>query len=106
MMIRFVILFASIAINGSTIPAAAAQCTSSHEIAATRMRWAAVRSRFDGAADHEAACRAYATSFYESVTTRQEAGGCIRDEEYNRDITALDSEIDAFNDLLSTQCGG
>lgn len=106
MMIKLAVLLVPFMINGSIIPAATAQCMASHEIATTRMRWAAVRSRFDGAANHEAACRAYAAAFYESVTTRQAAGGCIRGEDHDRDITELDSEINAFNDLLSSQCGG
>jgi hypothetical protein len=34
------------------------------------------------------------------VTTRQAAAGC------NGDGGALDSEINAFNDLIATRCGG
>ena len=101
MMIRLVILLTLATINASTIPAAA-QCESPAAIAAARTHWAAVRSRFSDAADHEAACRAYAASFYESVTTRHAAAGCTG----YPDITALDSEINAFNDLLATKCGG
>jgi hypothetical protein len=54
------------------------------------------------ATDREAACRVYAASFYESVTTRQAAAGCTGDA----DITAIDADINAFNDLLATRCGG
>jgi len=61
-----------------------------------------VRSQLTKATDHETACRAYAASFYESVTTRQAAAGCTGDAV----ITALDSVINAFNDLLATKCGG
>ncbi|MBT1514053.1 MULTISPECIES: hypothetical protein [unclassified Bradyrhizobium] len=102
MMIRLAILLASATINASTVPAAASQCVSPPAIAAIRAHWAAVRSQLSKATDPEAACRAYAASFYESVTTRQAAAGCTGDA----DITALDSEINAFNDLLATRCGG
>jgi hypothetical protein len=105
MMIRLAILLTSATINASTIPAAASQCASPTAIAATRTHWAAVRSQFSTATDHEAACRAYAASFYESVTTRQTAAGCTRDADREHHIIALDSEINAFNDLLATKCG-
>ena len=82
--------------------AAASQCASPPAIAAIRTHWAAVRSQLSKATDHEAACRVYAASFYESVTTRQAAAGCTG----SADITALDSEINAFNELLATRCGG
>ena len=102
MMIRLAILLTSATINASTVPAAASQCASPTAIAAIRTHWAAVRSQLSKATDHEAACRAYAASFYESVTTRQAAAGCTGDA----DISALDSEINGFNDLLATKCGG
>jgi len=102
MMIRLAILLASAIFNASTLPAAASQCASPTAIAATRTHWVAVRRQFNNATDHEAACRAYAASFYESVTTRQAAASCTA----GADITVLDSEINAFNDLLATKCGG
>jgi hypothetical protein len=100
MMTRLAILLTSATITASTIPAAASQCASPTQIAAVRSHWAAIRSDFSRASDHEAACRAYATSFYEMVTTRRAVAGCVGDT----DITALDSEINAFNDLLATRC--
>jgi hypothetical protein len=102
MMIRLAILLASATINASTVPAAASQCASPTAIVSIRTHWAAVRSQLNKATDHEAACRVYAASFYESVTTRQAAAGCTG----GADITALDSEINAFNELLATRCGG
>jgi hypothetical protein len=102
MMIRLAILLTSATINASTVPAAASQCASPPAIAAIRTHWAAVRSQLSKATDNEAVCRAYAASFYESVTTRQAAVGCTS----GADISSLDSEINAFNDLLATKCGG
>jgi hypothetical protein len=102
MMIRLAILLTSATIIASSVPAAASPCTSPSAIAATRTHWAAVRRQFSKTTDREAACRAYATSFYDSVTTRQTVASCTGDA----DITALDSEINAFNELLATRCGG
>ncbi len=102
MMIRLAILLTLATINASTVPAAASQCASPTAIAAIRTHWAAVRSQLNKATDQETACRAYAASFYKSVTTRQAAAGCTG----NADITALDSVINGFNDLLATRCGG
>jgi len=90
------------AINASAIPAVGAECTSIKDIDASRSRWEMVRSQPAKPADKEKTCRAYATSFYESVTTRQAAVGCTG----GADISSLDSEINAFNDLLATKCGG
>ena len=105
-MIKIAILLTSATLNASTIPVAALQCASPTAIAATRTHWAAIRNRFNNATDQAAACRAYAASFYESVTTRQELASCIRDTGHDEEIAALDSEINAFNDLLATKCGG
>ena len=102
MMIRLVILLTSVTISASTLPTAASQCEALTAIAANRTHWAAVRSQFNKATDREAACRAYAVSFYETVTTRHAAARCTGDA----DITALDSEVNAFNELLATRCGG
>ena len=100
---RILVLVASAAINASTIPAVAAECTSIKDIDASRSRWEMLRNQAVKAIDKEKACRAYATSFYESVTLRQVVAGCA---DGGRNLPALDSEIDSFNDLLATKCGG
>jgi hypothetical protein len=99
---RIILLIASAAINASTIPALAADCTNK-DIDASRSRWATLRSQGADAAGSEKACRAYAASFYESVTLRQAAADCVDRE---RNLAVLDSEINAFNDLLAKKCGG
>jgi hypothetical protein len=66
------------------------------------MRWATLRSQQANAADNEKTCRAYAASFYESVTLRQAAARCVDRE---RKLAVVDSEINTFNDLLATKCG-
>src|SRR5215831_4738990 len=100
---RILVLIASAAINASTVPVVAAECTSIKDIDASRSRWELLRNRPAKAADKEKLCRAYATSFYESVTLRQAATRCADGE---RNLAVLDSEINAFNDLLATKCGG
>jgi hypothetical protein len=104
-MMKFALLIASAAINAMSIPALASECISTTDIAASRTRWASVRNQPVGATDSERICRAFATSFYESVTTRQAAASCMRSNDRQRDLAALDSEIDAFNTALASKCG-
>jgi hypothetical protein len=100
---RIAVLIASAAINASTVPSLAAECTSNKDIHASCTRWATVQSEPAGAADKEKNCHAYAASFYESVVLRQVAAKRVDGE---RVLAALDSVINAFNDLLATKCGG
>lgn len=100
---RMIGLVVSAAINASTIPAVAADSVSNKDIDAARTRSATVRSQLGGAADSEKACRAYAASFYQSVTLRQAAAKYAEGE---RTLALLDSVINAFNDLLATRCSG
>ena len=100
---RIAILIACAAINASTIPAVAAECTSNKGIGGSCARWAAVQSQSANAADKEKSCRAYAASFYESVMLRQAAANRV---DGARVLVAIDSVINVFNDLLATKCGG
>jgi hypothetical protein len=97
---RIAVLIASAAINVSTISAVAAECTSNKEFCA---RWAAVQGESADAVSKEKTCRAYAASFYESVTLRQMAAQRVDGAQV---LAALDSVINAVNDLLATKCGG
>jgi hypothetical protein len=90
---KIIIFIASAAINASTIPAVAADYTSNKYIDASR-------TRLDN--DNEKICRAYAASFYESVVMRQAAASRVDGE---RVLAALDSVINAFNDLFAPKCG-
>jgi hypothetical protein len=100
---RIAVLIASAAISASTIPAVAAECTSNKDIDASCTRWATVQSQPANAAEKEKSCRAYAASFYQSVMLRQVATQRV---DGARVLAALDSVINAFNDLLATKCGG
>jgi hypothetical protein len=98
---RIIVLIASAGIIASTNPTVASECTPNKDIDASRTRWATLRSQPANAAENEKTCRAYAASFYESVTLRQAAARCVDGE---RNLAVLDSEINAFNDLLATKC--
>lgn len=100
---RLIVLIAFAAINGTIVPALASECTSKQDVSASRTRWAMLRKQAADVADIEKTCRAYAASFYETVTLRQAAAKCVRSEQ---ELVALDSEVNAFNDLLATKCGG
>jgi hypothetical protein len=100
---RFAVLIASAAVNATTIPAVAAECTSIKGIDPSCARWATVQSQPANAADKEKSCRAYAASFHESVMLRRAAAHRV---DGARVLAAIDSVINAFNDLLATKCGG
>ena len=94
------------AVIGASTSAAASGCTSNSDLATSRARWTTVLSRPTNASDGEADCRLYAGSFYGLVTLRQDAASCTSGADRDRKLAALDSDIDAFNDLLATKCGG
>ena len=100
---RIAVFIASAAINATTIPAVAAECTSNKGVDASCARSAMVQSQPANAADKEKSCRAYAASFYESVMLRQAAAHRV---DGARVLAAIDSVINAFSDLLATKCGG
>ena len=99
---RITVLIASALISASTIPGLAAESTLNKNVDAAHAVSATVHSQPANAADNEKTCRAYAASFYESVMLRQAAAG-RGDGAWV--LTALDSVINAFNDLLATKCG-
>ncbi len=99
---RITVLIASALINASTIPGLAAESTPNKDVNAARAVSATEHSRPIKAADNENTCRAYAASFYESVMRRQAAIGRVDGEPV---LTAIDTVINAFNDLLATKCG-
>lgn len=99
---KITVLIASALINASAIPGLAADSTSNKDVNPALAVSATVRGKPANATDNEKICRAYAASFYESVMQRQAAAGRV---DGARVLAALDSVIDAFNDLLATKCG-
>ncbi|WP_128970472.1 hypothetical protein [Bradyrhizobium tropiciagri] len=98
---RISVLIASAALHASTIPSLAAECTNK-DIDAFCTRWPTEQSQPVDAEDKGKSCRAYAASFYESVMLRKVAASRV---DGARVLAALDSVIDAFNDLLAAKCG-
>jgi hypothetical protein len=98
---RITVLIVSALINASTIPGLAAVSTLNKDVDAARAVAATVRSKPDDAADNEKTCRAYAASFYQSVMRQQAAAGHV---DGARVLTAIDSVIDAFKDVLAKRC--
>ncbi|WP_426409723.1 hypothetical protein [Bradyrhizobium ganzhouense] len=99
---RSAVLIASAAIIAATVPSLAAECTSSKDVDSFCKRWPMVQAGRLNTEDKEASCRAYAASFYESVMLRQMAANRV---DGARVLAAIDSVINAFNDLLATKCG-
>ena len=99
---RITVLIASALINASASPGRAAEPTLNKDVNPALAVSATVHGKAANAADNEKTCRAYAASFYESVMLRQAAAGRV---DGARVLTALDSVINAFNDLLAMKCG-
>jgi hypothetical protein len=55
-------------------------------------------------AHNEEDCHSYTTNFFEAVTARQAASFCKDGIDRVRILELIDSEIDAFNDLIATLC--
>lgn len=106
-MIRLIVFFALLTMNASTpLAAFASQCDLSREIAASRARREDLRQQLLNTTNHEASCRAFTAAFVESVMARQAAATCGKEAGREADVNALDSEIDALNDLLAIRCRG
>jgi hypothetical protein len=99
---RITVLIASALINASTIAGLAAECMLNKDVDGARSVSTNIQSKSANVADNEKTCRAYAASRYEPAMLRQAAGGQVDGAPV---LTALDSVINAFNDLLGTECG-
>jgi hypothetical protein len=76
------------------------------DLASARGRWAATRLSHIDAAHAEKTCHDCTITFYEAVTVRQTASICERSTDRRRlDLVLLDTEIDAFNNLIVEHCG-
>jgi hypothetical protein len=104
-MLRIIIVAVALLIHPPlTAGAGMSGCSQLSDLSTARLRWAAVRkSRVDP--DHsEESCRSYRSNFFEAVTTRQAASICRDGSDRSRTLELLDTEIEAFNDLIATQC--
>jgi hypothetical protein len=103
-----VMLVVALLIELPTTAAAAdgSNCGQATELAAARVRWAAVRQSRGDTPNNEKSCRAYSTYFYEAVTVRQAVSICKDGVGRQPLLDVLDAEIDAFNNLIAARCGG
>ena len=104
-MLRIIIVAVALLIDSAvTAGAGASGCSQLSDLSATRLRWAAVRKSHVDPGQSEESCRSYRPSFFEAVTTRQAASICRDGGDRSRTLELLDTEIEAFNDLIATQC--
>jgi len=82
------------------------RCGRASEVPTAHVRWEAARLSPADPGLREKNCRAYGIQFYEAVTVRQAISACRDGLDHRRDLQLLDSEIEAFNQLIATQCGG
>jgi hypothetical protein len=92
------------------VPATAAKveayCSQSSQIAAARVRWTVVRQSNVDPAHRDESCRAYGNKFFEAAKARQDVAICEEGVDRQRALEMLDAEIDAFNNLIASQCAG
>jgi len=106
-MLRIIILAVALLIDPAlTAAAGMSGCSQLPDLSAVRLRWAAVRKSPVDPGHSEQSCRSYRSNFLEAVTTRQVASICRDGADRSRTLNLLDTEIEAFNDLIATQCGG
>ena len=101
-MSRIVLFAIALLINAATVcEAETSYCGQVSELAAARFRWAAARqSRIDPVQTEKDIL------FFETVTARQAVSICRDGIDHQWDLALIDSEIDAFNNLIAAQCGG
>ena len=106
-MLRIATLFVAIlTITVKVSNAEAAYCGKRFDIDSARNRWAAARQASANPAHYDETCRSYGTQFFEAVTARQAVSNCGDGDKRQRTLEILDSEIDAFNNLIAAQCSG
>jgi hypothetical protein len=72
---------------------------------AARIRWANTRQTAPRSEEPAQICRAYGNEFYEAVEARHAVSQCEGGAARQKDIDALDAEIEAFNSLIAIHCG-
>jgi hypothetical protein len=106
-MLRIIILAVALLIDpATTARAGMSNCSQLRDLSAARLRWAAVRKSRVDPGHSEESCRSYGSNFFEAVTTRQAASFCSDGVDRQRTLELLDAEIEAFNDVIATQCSG
>lgn len=81
-----------------------AYCSQVYEGAVTRLRWAVAHQNTPDAAQIEGSCVIYRDQFYDAAVTRQTASRCEDSGIRQQTLSALDAEIEAFNELIAAHC--
>jgi hypothetical protein len=106
-MLRIIIFAVALLIDPAlTAGSEMSRCRQLPDLSAARHRWTSVRKEPVNPAHNEESCRSYRTNFFEAVTTREAASLCREGIDRQRNLDLLDLEIEAFNDLIATQCSG
>ena len=106
-MLRTLILVIALLVEPAITAAAdVSSCGQLYGLSADRIRWAVLRKSRVDLAQNADNCRSYGLNFFEAVTKRQTASLCEEAIDRQRMLELLDSEIDAFNDLIAAQCSG
>ena len=103
-MLRIVILAIALLALPATTSEADASCGQAFDIAAARGRWAATRKVNANSAQKADMCRAYGKQLFEAAQVRQATSVCQDGIKRQRDLDILDAQIDAFNNLIASQC--
>jgi hypothetical protein len=106
-MLHIVILAIAILLDPAIALAAdMSGCNQLSQLSSARLRWASVRKSRADSAHKEESCRSFDSNFFEAVITRQAASFCGNVIDRHSLLELLDSEIDAFNELIAAQCSG
>jgi hypothetical protein len=106
-MLRIVILSIAIVLASAIARAAdMSGCNQLSHLSSARIRWAALRKSRPDPVHKEESCLSYRSNYFEAVMTRHEASFCAGVVNRQRVLELLDSEIEALNDLIATQCSG
>ena len=104
--LRVIVLGLVLLIDPATSSAAEMSgCSQFQNLSAARLRWAAARKGPVDPVHNEMRCRSYSAYFFEAVTARQEASLC-KGRDWQQTLEVIDSEIEAFNDLIAARCRG
>jgi hypothetical protein len=105
LMLRIIILVIAFLLEPAlSAKADMSDCSQLSNLSTARLRWTATRKSRVDSAQSEETCRSYSSNFFEAVTARQTAFFCAHGVNRQRILELLDSEIDAFNDLIATHC--
>ena len=106
LLLRIAMVSISVLLTPAIAANAGASCRQEADMAASRTASAVARSSSVVPAQQPDRCRAYSKVFFDAVEARQAASICADDTDRQRTLAMLDAKIDAFNNLIASECGG